>query len=111
MIPTDGPARQTLDLIEQSCRTALQAAATQPNRAVTWNAVQAAVVDILTGFWRQGSLAGASPTEAFQVNVGLGTTMTPDDILEGILRVAVVVTVAGSSEPIEITLQQQMSGS
>ena len=38
-------------------------------------------------------------------------TMTPEDILEGILRVTVLVALARPAEFIEITFQQQMQKS
>ena len=59
-------------------------------------------------FW---GLAGAVPEDAFSVHVGLGQTMTPQDILEGILRVTVLVAVSRPAEFIEITFQQQMQKS
>jgi phage tail sheath protein FI len=43
--------------------------------------------------------------------VGLGETMTPEDILEGILRVTVLVALIRPAEFIEITFQQQMQKS
>ena len=38
---------------------------------------------ILTAIWRLGALAGSKPEQAFYVKVGLGQTMTFDDILNG----------------------------
>ena len=53
----------------------------------------------------------AVPDDAFSVHVGLGETMTPEDILEGILRVTVLVAITRPAEFIEITFQQQMQKS
>ena len=52
-----------------------------------------------------------TPEEAFEVHVGLGDTMTGDDILEGILRITVLVAISRPAEFIEITFQQQMQKS
>jgi phage tail sheath protein FI len=41
------------------------------------------IENFLTLQWRQGALAGATPKDAFFVKVGLGETMTAQDILEG----------------------------
>ena len=49
--------------------------------------------------------------EGFHMQVGLGETMTPVDILEGILRVTVLVAISRPAEFIEITFQQQMQKS
>ena len=40
-----------------------------------------------------------------------GDTMTPEDVLEGILRVTVLVAIVRPAEFIEITFQQQMQKS
>ena len=52
-----------------------------------------------------------SPDDAFAVMVGLGETMTPEDILEGVLRITVLVALIRPAEFIEITFQQQMQKS
>jgi phage tail sheath protein FI len=45
------------------------------------------------------------------VLVGLGETMTGEDILEGILRVTALVALVHPAEFIEIAFQQQMQKS
>ena len=67
--------------------------------------------NFLTGIWKRGGLAGTSPDDAFAVMVGLGETMTPEDILEGVLRITVLVALIRPAEFIEITFQQQMQKS
>jgi len=51
------------------------------------------------------------PDDAFAALVGLGETMTPEDILEGIMRITVLVAISRPAEFIEITFQQQMQKS
>lgn len=48
------------------------------------------------------------PEDAFGVHLGLGETMTPEDVVEGILRVTVPVAISRPAEFIEITFQQPM---
>lgn len=69
------------------------------------------IVNFLTGIWKQGGLAGATPDDAFSVSIGLGNSMTPEDVLNGILRVTVLLAVSRPAEFIEITFQQQMQKS
>jgi len=57
------------------------------------------------------SAVGVFHVDAFSVHVGLGVTMTSDDILDGILRVIVLVALVRPAEFIEITFQQQMQKS
>lgn len=103
--------RRTMIMIEESIRLAAKAYVFEPNTAQTWVTIRSMIENFLTSVWKQGGLAGAVPTDAFSVFVGLGQTMTPEDILEGILRVTVLVAVTRPAEFIEITFQQQMQKS
>lgn len=103
--------RRTMIMLEESCRLAAKALVFEPNVAGTWITIKSMIQNFLTGIWKRGGLAGAVPEDAFSVHVGLGETMTPDDILEGILRVTVLVAIVRPAEFIEITFQQQMQKS
>ena len=103
--------RRTMIMLEESCRLAAKAMVFEPNVANTWVTIKSMISNFLTGIWKRGGLAGAVPDDAFSVHVGLGETMTPEDILEGILRVTVLVAISRPAEFIEITFQQQMQKS
>ena len=103
--------RRTMIMLEESIRLAAKAYVFEPNDANTWVTIKSMIGNFLTGIWKRGGLAGAVPSDAFSVHVGLGETMTPEDILEGILRVTVLVAVSRPAEFIEITFQQQMQKS
>jgi phage tail sheath protein FI len=98
-------------MLEESIKLAAKAYVFEPNTANTWVTMRSMINNFLTGIWKRGGLAGASPDEAFSVHVGLGETMTPEDILEGILRITVLVAITRPAEFIEITFQQQMQKS
>jgi hypothetical protein len=100
--------RRTLIYIEQSVQDAAKAYVFAPNDAGTWVNVKSMISSFLTGLWKQGGLVGPKPADAFSVSVGLGSTMTGEDILNGIMRVAVKVAVSHPAEFIEITFQQEM---
>lgn len=103
--------RRTMIMLEESIKNAARAYVFDPNVANTWVSVKSMVSNFLTGIWKRGGLAGAVPDDAFSVHVGLGETMTPEDILEGIMRVTVLVALVRPAEFIEITFQQQMQKS
>ncbi len=103
------PVRRTLIFLEQSCKQAARHYVFQPNDANTWLSVSASISNFLTGIWKQGGLQGATPAEAFSVSVGLGSTMTAQDILNGIMRVQVMVAVTHPAEFIEITFEQHFA--
>lgn len=103
--------RRTMIMIEESCKLASKALVFEPNVANTWVTMKSMIGNFLTSVWKRGGLAGAVPEDAFSVHCGLGETMTPEDILEGILRVTVLVAVTRPAEFIEITFQQQLQKS
>jgi uncharacterized protein len=103
--------RRTMIMLEESCRLAAKAMVFEPNVSNTWVTIKAMISNFLTSVWKRGGLAGAVPEDAFSVHVGLNETMTPEDILEGILRVTVLVAISRPAEFIEITFQQQMQKS
>ncbi|MBN2527983.1 MAG: phage tail sheath family protein [Deltaproteobacteria bacterium] len=103
--------RRTMIMLEESIKLATKAYVFEPNDANTWVTVKSMIRNFLTGIWKRGGLAGASPEDAFSVSVGLNETMTPEDILEGIMRVTVLVAISRPAEFIEITFQQQMQKS
>jgi phage tail sheath protein FI len=103
--------RRTMIMLEESCRMAAKALVFEPNVDTTWATLRSMIGHFLTAIWKRGGLAGAVPDDAFSVHVGLGETMTPEDVLEGILRVTVLVAISRPAEFIEITFQQQMQTS
>ena len=103
--------RRTILMLEESIRLATKAYVFENNTANTWVTIKSMIRNFLTSIWKRGGLAGTSPDDAFSVFVGLGETMTPEDILEGILRVTVLVALVRPAEFIEITFQQQMQKS
>lgn len=103
--------RRTMIMMEESIRLGTKAYVFEANNAQTWITIKSMIRNFLNGIWKRGGLAGASPDDAFSVHVGLGETMTPEDILEGILRVTVLVAVTRPAEFIEITFTQQMQKS
>lgn len=105
------PVRRTITFIEQSIKQALQAYVFQPNDANTWAMVKGMIENFLTYLWRQGGLQGAKPEQAFGVSIGLGSTMTADDMLNGIMRINVMVAVIKPAEFIVISITQKMQSS
>lgn len=103
--------RRTMIFLEESIKNAARAYVFDPNEANTWVNMRSMIENFLRGVWKRGGLAGSTPEDAFSVHVGLGDTMTPEDILEGILRVTVLVAIVRPAEFIEITFQQQMQKS
>ncbi|HCL05952.1 MAG TPA: phage tail sheath family protein, partial [Chitinophagaceae bacterium] len=103
--------RRTLIMIEQSLKLATRAYVFEPNDAGTWVTITSMMNNFLYNLWKQGALAGAAPEQAYDVQLGLGATMTPNDILDGIMRITVKVAIVRPAEFIVITFQQQQQQS
>lgn len=56
-------------------------------------------------------VGGIEPQDVYNVSVGLGSTMTAQDILDGYMRVTIEVAISHPGEFIELTFQQQMQSS
>jgi phage tail sheath protein FI len=100
--------RRTMIMLEQSIKTAAEAYVFEPNNALTWSTVKSMIENFLTNQWKAGVLMGSKPEDAFSVDVGLGSTMTGNDVLDGYMRVSVKVCVVRPAEFIVITFQQLM---
>ena len=100
--------RRTMIMLEQSIKAAAQAYVFQPNTASTWVTVKAMIENYLTNKWKEGALMGTTPQEAFGVEVGLGSTMSGNDVLDGYMLVTIKVAIVRPAEFIELTFVQQM---
>lgn len=98
--------RRFVTFVESSIAPALASYVFEPNRAPTWVRVKAEIENFLTGLWRAGALSGAKPQEAWGVRVGLGETMTPDDVANGRMIVEVMLAPVRPAEFIIIHLRQ-----
>ena len=100
--------RRTMMFLEESVKNAAKAYVFEPNVAATWMNVRSMIDNFLR---KRGGLAGATAEDAYEIHVGLGDTMTATDILDGIMRITVLVAITRPAEFIEITFQQQMQKS
>lgn len=99
--------RRTVIMLEQSIKVALHPFVFAPNTELTWTAVERTVDNFLNTMWSNGALQGAKPADAYAVSIGLGSTMTAEDILQGYMRMTVRIAVTHPAEFIELTFQQQ----
>jgi phage tail sheath protein FI len=81
--------RRFFNMVEESVKKSTYWAVFEPNDINTWTKVRAMVENYLILKWKDGALAGAKPNDAFFVRVGLGQTMTSQDVLEGRMYIEV----------------------
>lgn len=101
--------RRTIIFLEQSCKQATNAYTFKPNIKNTWEEVKAMISSFLSTIWKEGVLQGETPKDSFSVECGLGSTMTAEDILNGIMRVVIKVAIVHPAEFILISFEQEMT--
>lgn len=105
------PVRRFYNMVEESIKKACEQFVFEPNDANTWVRVQAMIENFLLLQWRDGALQGAKPEHAFFVSVGLGKTMTAQDILEGRMIVEIGMAPVRPAEFIILRFSQKMAES
>lgn len=103
--------RRLFIFLEHSIDRSTQYAVFEPNDRSLWNRLKASLVSFLTTVWRSGALQGATAAEAFFVKVGLGETMTQDDIDAGRVIVLVGVAPVKPAEFVVFRVGQKVGGS
>lgn len=74
--------RRLFIYVEESIKANTNWVVFEPNDTTLWTRVNLTVSTFLENLWRNGMLAGATPSEGFFVEIG-STTMTRDDIMNG----------------------------
>ncbi len=103
------PVRRFYNMVEESIKKATEFVVFEPNDAKTWMRVKTMCENFLTRMWQQGALAGAKPADAFFVNVGLGITMTAQDILEGRMNVEIGMAAVRPAEFIILKFSHKLA--
>lgn len=103
--------RRFFIMVEESAKKATAQFVFEPNDANTWVKVRAMLENYLTNLWRQGALAGAKPEHAFFVKIGLGQTMTAQDVLEGRMIVEIGMAAVRPAEFIILRFMHKMQES
>jgi phage tail sheath protein FI len=94
--------------VEESVKKATSQFVFEPNNASTWLRVKAMISSYLEKKYNEGALQGGKPDEAFYVNVGLGETMTYQNILEGEMIVEIGMAVVRPAEFIILRFSHKM---
>ena len=100
--------RRFFNMVKESVKKSAGWAVFEPNDANTWNKVQGMIEGYLYQKWQEGALQGAKPDNAFFVKVGLGLTMTQQDVLEGRMNVKIGMAVLRPAEFIIFKFTLQM---
>lgn len=90
--------RRFFNMVEESVKKSTNWAVFEANDSNTWVKVRAMIENYLFVKWRDGAMAGTKPSDAYYVRVGLGQTMTAQDILEGRMFIEIGMAVVRPAE-------------
>jgi uncharacterized protein len=90
--------RRFFNMVEESVKKSTNWAVFEANDSNTWVKVRAMIENYLFVKWRDGAMAGTKPSDAYFVRVGLGRTMTEQDILEGRMIIEIGMAVVRPAE-------------
>lgn len=99
--------RRLFNTVEESIKKSTYFAVFESNTAFTWLKIKTMIESYLNGLWQQGALFGESADQAYFVNVGLGQTMTEDDINNGIMNVEIGIAAVRPAEFIILTFSHK----
>lgn len=102
---------RSVSYIERHLQSLGRFAVFEPNNAITWMKLKGVMHAWLFDLWQAGALAGDKQTEAFNVLVGLGETMTDNDVAEGKLIVQISLALQYPAEFIDVQLHFHSGGS
>jgi phage tail sheath protein FI len=100
--------RRFFNMVEESLKKSTAWAVFEPNDANLWTKVKGMIDNYLIQKWRDGALVGSTPDKAFFTSVGLGATMTAQDILEGRLIIEIGMAVVRPAEFIILRFSHKM---
>ena len=67
------------------------------------------IENFLSELWHKGALMGARPEQAFGVAIGLGKTMSAEDVLDGRMIVVVRLALFRPAEFMVLSFMQKMA--
>jgi phage tail sheath protein FI len=100
--------RRLFIMIEESAKKATGFAVFEANDASTWLKVKGMLESYLYGLWELGALQGSKPEAAYYVHVGLGKTMTTQDVLEGRMIVEIGIAAVRPAEFIVLKFSHKL---
>ncbi|MCR9173189.1 MAG: phage tail sheath subtilisin-like domain-containing protein [bacterium] len=102
------PVRRFFNMVEESVSKATEQFVFESNDSNTWVRIRAMIENFLILQWKAGALAGSKPEQAFYVRVGLGQTMTAQDILEGRMIIEIGMAAVRPAEFIILRFSHKM---
>ena len=102
------PVRRFYNMLEESIEESTQWAVFEPNAEPLWTQLRSSIGHFLDGLWRKGALQGVTQREAYFVRVGLGHTMSAQNIIDGKLIIEVGFAPQKPAEYMVLEIEHKM---
>jgi hypothetical protein len=99
---------ETLARVKVGVSSILQGYVYAENDSRSWLAIKIDVKRYLTSIWQESLIWGENTDKAFTVSIGLGSTMTTEDVVNGVERLTVSAAINGYQEYTEFTFEQKV---
>ncbi|KAJ5129467.1 uncharacterized protein N7515_005506 [Penicillium bovifimosum] len=100
--------RRFADQVEREVETFLITLKDEQNGPATWEAARAAINEYLYHIWQRGGLYGETPQQAYYVRLGPGSTMTSEDIDQGLMQVTIGLAIIRTVEFLHFDFSSQL---
>lgn len=97
------------NMVEESVKKTIVGFVFEPNDNSLWTKVKSVINNFLTTLWRNGAMAGSKSDDAFYVKVGLGETMTTNDIRNNKMIIEIGMAVVRPAEFVIFRIIQNMN--
>ncbi len=94
--------------IETTINEILKQFVFEPNTYPTWLAIQYLVDEYLFSQQKAGKLQSSTEEESYAIQIGLGTTMTGEDIFNGYVVLSVMLKLKDQEDYLVLTFKNQM---
>ncbi|MBA3843347.1 MAG: phage tail sheath family protein [Actinobacteria bacterium] len=103
--------RRLMTFVENNLSEIARFAVFETNDEITWLKLKGLSRAWLRRLWLRGALAGSTEEDAFRIALGLGESMTSDDVASGRMIARIGVALLRPAEFLEIKLTFNLSGS
>ncbi|MBL4708179.1 MAG: phage tail sheath family protein, partial [Flavobacteriales bacterium] len=101
--------RRLIISMETDINMALESYVFKPNSYNTWVEVKTMIESYLLGLFNDGAFAGSTADTCYNVLIGVGETMTDEDVLNGNMKVSVQIAPVRPAEFITLTFSQMVA--
>jgi hypothetical protein len=100
--------RRLFNSVKRDILSTLASSAYEPNCSSTWERARAAIDHYLYELWKAGALLGEQSQDAYTIAIGLGDTMSKQDVAAGLMKVKIGLAAVRPAEFVILQFGQKV---